>query len=159
MTEAEKIDPNLHTLQEDYSGAEKAKLSTRGLSLVVQDIASPANLRHQVQDTTFQDIADVSETLAKSYGIYLDFDRAKTGSDKDWMYMLRITIPGGGPITPRQWAILDDVGEKYTQSETYTGKVQPSIRVTTRQNVQLHWVRKKTSSRSCGSRQSRGSIR
>ena len=138
-----EIDPDLHTPMEDYSAAEKAKMSTRGLSLAIQDVSSPANLRHQFKDSSFQELADVAETLAKSYGIYLDFDRAKTGQEKDWMYMLRITIPGGGPLTGQQWAILDDVAEKYTGSDLYTGKVQPSLRVTTRQNVQLHWIKKK----------------
>jgi sulfite reductase (NADPH) hemoprotein beta-component len=141
MTE-EKIEPNLHTSFEDYSGAEKAKMATRGLTMVIPDVSSPANLSHQFRDTSFQDLADVAETLAKSYGIYLEFNRAKTGTEKDWMYMLRISIPGGGPITAKQWAILDDVAESYTQSESYTGRPQPSLRVTTRQNIQLHWIKK-----------------
>ncbi len=136
------IDPNLHTLPEDFSGAEKAKMSTRGLTMVVRDVSSPANLHHQFRDTSFQDLADVAETLAKSYGIYLEFNRAKTGSEKNWMYMLRISVPGGGPITGKQWTVLDDVADKYTQSDSYTGKSQPSLRVTTRQNIQLHWVKK-----------------
>ena len=137
------IDPELHTPQEDWSGNEKAKLATKGLTMVIKDINSPANLAHQFRDTSFEDLPDVAETLAKSFGIYTDFNRAKTGEEKDWMYMFRIAIPSGGPITAKQWAILDDVADKYTSSDTYTGKPEPTLRLTTRQAVQLHWIKKK----------------
>jgi len=82
------------------------------------------------------------ETLAKSYGIYLEFDRTKTGGvyDVNWMYMIRISIPGGGPITPAQWAFFDELSEKYTINPHIN---KPSLRLTTRQNIQFHWVSKK----------------
>lgn len=136
------IDPSLRTPQEDWSGNEKAKLATKGLTMVIKDINSPANLAHQFKDTSFADLPDVAETLAKSYGIYTDFNRAKTGEEKEWMYMFRIAIPSGGPINARQWAILDDVATKYTASDSYTGRPEPSLRLTTRQAVQLHWIKK-----------------
>lgn len=137
-----QIRPNLKTRPDEFSGAEKAKLSTQGLNLVIKDINSLANVQHQFIDPSFQEISEVAETLAKSYGIYTDFNRATTGDEKDWMYMLRITIPGGGPITRRQWEILDDIAGKYTSSSSYTGVPAPSLRMTTRQNIQLHWVKK-----------------
>ena len=137
------IEPEFRTPQEDWSGNEKAKLATKGLTVVIKDINSPANLAHQFRDTSFEDLPDVAEALAKSYGIYTDFNRAKTGVEKDWMYMFRIAIPSGGPITAKQWAILDEVATKYTSSDTYTGKPEPSLRLTTRQAVQLHWIKKK----------------
>jgi sulfite reductase (NADPH) hemoprotein beta-component len=112
------------------------------LNVVIKDVNSPSNISHQFMDPSFEKISDVAETLAKSYGIYTDFNRATTGEEKDWMYMLRITVPGGGPITRRQWEILDDVAGKYTSSTTYTGTPLPSLRLTTRQNIQLHWVKK-----------------
>jgi len=137
------IDPELHTPQEDWSGNEKAKLATKGLTIVIKDINSPANIAHQFRDTSFEDLPEVTEALAKSYGIYTDFNRAKTGEEKDYMYMFRIAIPSGGPITAKQWAILDEVANKYTSSDTYTGKPEPTLRLTTRQAVQLHWIKKK----------------
>src|SRR5690606_4308966 len=79
-----------------------------------------------------------SEVIAKSHGIYLEYNRAKTGREKDWMYMVRVTTPGGGPITREMWATLDDLSEKYTVNTDG----RPSLRVTTRQNIQFHWVKK-----------------
>jgi sulfite reductase beta subunit-like hemoprotein len=137
------IEPEFHTPQEDWSGPEKAKLATKGLTLVIKDINSPANLAHQFRDTSFEDLPEVAETLAKSFGIYTDFNRAKTGDAKEYMYMFRIAIPSGGPVNAKQWAILDDVASKYTASDTYTGKMEPSLRLTTRQAIQLHWIKKK----------------
>ena len=137
-----EIKPNLKTKFEDFSGPEKAKLSTQGFTLTIKSIEHPANLHHQLRDPSFEDISDVAESLAKSCGIYLEFDRAKTGEEKDWRYMLRICIPGGGPITRKQWEILDDVTNKYCISDRYTGVNKPSLRITTRQNIQLHWVKK-----------------
>ncbi len=137
-----EIKVNLRTATEDYSAAEKAKLATRGLTLVIKDRTSPVNLSTQFRDLSFDDLAAQAESLAKSYGIYLEFNRATTGAEKDWMFMLRISIPGGGPLTREQWAILDEVAGKYTESDSYTGTPQPSLRMTTRQNIQLHWVKK-----------------
>ena len=144
------IKPNLRTKFEDFSGAEKVKLATQGLTSLPLDIKSPMNLAYQLRDLSsphrakelfggIDDIAEEAEVLAKSYGIYLDFNRAKTGSEREWMYMIRISIPGGGPISSKQWAILDDLSETYTTSPD--GK--PSLRVTTRQNIQFHWIKKR----------------
>ena len=67
--------------------------------------------------------------------------RAKTGNEKDWMYMVRISIPGGGPITAKQWNILDSISDKYTMGpEKAYPHARPSLKITTRQNIQLHWV-------------------
>ncbi|MFQ6011966.1 MAG: nitrite/sulfite reductase, partial [Nitrososphaerales archaeon] len=134
----DEINPNFRTKFEDFSGPEKAKLATKGLTFIPPDINSTINLPYQFRDVS-SSLSDEAESLAKSYGVYLEFNRAKTGTEKDWMYMLRINIPGGGPITPEQWAILDDLSDRYTTNP----EGQPSLRVTTRQNVQFHWVRRK----------------
>ena len=138
-----EIKPNFKTKFEDFSGSEKAKVSTLGLTLTIRSVEHPANLYHQLRDPTFANISEVGESLVKSCGVYLEFDRAKTGEEKDWVYMIRISIPGGGPITRKQWDILDDVTERYCISDRYTGQLKPSLRITTRQNIQLHWVKKR----------------
>ncbi|MCB1049415.1 MAG: nitrite/sulfite reductase [Acidobacteria bacterium] len=84
------------------------------------------------------DIAWEAEQIAKSHGIYLEFNRAKSGKEKDWFYMIRIGIPGGQPLSPQQWALLDDLAERYAVNP----QGQASLRLTTRQAVQFHWVSK-----------------
>jgi len=127
--------PNFRTDPKDYSKVEIAKINSNGLR---------GNLFNEFRDPSSEDISWESDKIVKSHGIYLEFNRAKTGSEKDWMYMMRISIPGGGPITAEQWNILDKVADRYTVSPTDAHpQGRPSLRVTTRQNIQLHWVRKK----------------
>jgi len=73
--------------------------------MAIKDRNSQSNLYTQLRDTDFEELGEVAETLAKSYGIYLEFNRVQhrindtKKNKKDWMYMIRITILGGGPIT------------------------------------------------------------
>jgi sulfite reductase beta subunit-like hemoprotein len=130
------INPNFRTNSKDYSKVEIAKINSNELR---------GNLFNEFRDYSFQNISWESEQIAKSHGIYLEFNRARTGNEKDWIYMLRISIPGGGPITSQQWDILDRIADTYTigPSDAYPNNARPSLRITTRQNIQLHWVRKK----------------
>lgn len=122
------FEPVFQTPQDQHSKVELAKRASNG-----------------VQGTLFEsfrdDQADISweaEQIAKSYGIYLEFNRAKTGKAKDWIYMVRLGIPGGGPISPQQWRLLDDLASKHTQNPEGFA----SLRLTTRQAIQFHWVKK-----------------
>ncbi|MFA5060014.1 MAG: nitrite/sulfite reductase [Candidatus Omnitrophota bacterium] len=123
-----EFNPNFKTPQEQFSKEELNKLNSKGLrGTLYQD------LRDDKPDIIWE-----SEQLAKSYGFYLEFNRAKTGNEKDWMYLIRVSIPGGGPINRKQWQILDELSEKFTaDSDGHT-----SLRFTNRQNIQFHWVKK-----------------
>ncbi len=125
----EEINPNLRTPFQELSKHEHTKLASNGIR---------GNLYHDLRDTSAADLAWESEQLAKSHGIYLEWNRAKTGKEKEWMYMIRITIPGGGPITREQWMVFDELSERFTVSPD----ASPSLRITTRQNIQFHWVKK-----------------
>jgi sulfite reductase (NADPH) hemoprotein beta-component len=96
------------------------------------------DLAESLRDESRADIAWEAEQLAKSHGVYLEFNRAQTGREKDWRYMVRVGIPGGGPILPGQWAALDRLSERFAR----TPEGRPTLRLTSRQNVQFHWVRK-----------------
>ncbi|MBI5133455.1 MAG: nitrite/sulfite reductase [Thaumarchaeota archaeon] len=127
--------PNFRTDPKDYSKVEIAKINSNELR---------GNLFNEFRDASYENLEWESEQIVKSHGIYLEFNRAKTGSQKDWVYMIRVSIPGGGPITAEQWNILDGISDRYTAGpkDAYP-QGRPSLRVTTRQNIQLHWVRKK----------------
>jgi len=124
-----EINPNLRTPPEHLSKNEHAKLASNWIR---------GSLSQDFRDTSVADVSWESEQLAKSHGIYLEWNRAKTGKEKEWMYMIRITIPGGGPITRGQWMVLDELSERFTVDP----EGSPSLRVTTRQNIQFHWVKK-----------------
>src|SRR6185503_19021742 len=97
-------------------------------------------MAHQLKHLEYGHVTSDVETLLKSMGSYLEFNRHDPGRgfDRDFMYMIRFSIPGGGPINRDQWNLLDDLSDKYTKDPDG----HPSIRFTTRENIQFHWVKK-----------------
>ena len=81
-------------------------------------------------------ISDDDQQLVKFHGMYLQDDRdlraerSKKKMEKAFAFMLRVRIPGGA-LTPAQWLALDEVARVYGNR---------TVRVTTRQAVQLHGV-------------------
>ncbi len=121
-------EPYLHTPEAEWNGNERIKLAGGLLD----------GLPQAVNDNVEQSLSAEAEAIAKSHGIYLEYNRAKTGKEKDWMYMVRISVPGGGAFLPHQWKVIDDISRRYTTSP----EGRQSIRLTTRQNIQFHWIRK-----------------
>jgi len=120
--------PNFETHKEELSKEELNKLnSSGGIGTLGEEF------RNDQPDISWE-----AEQLAKSQGIYLEFNRARTGSEKEWLYMIRISNPGGGPISREQWLAYDELSDKYTTNP----EGHPSIRLTTRQNIQYHWLKK-----------------
>ncbi|HLF17827.1 MAG TPA: nitrite/sulfite reductase [Candidatus Omnitrophota bacterium] len=97
-------------------------------------------MKLQLKQLDYGYVTSDVETMLKSMGVYLEFDRDKPGRgfDQDWMYMIRFSNPGGGPINREQWRLLDDLSEKYTKDP----QGHSSIRFTTRENIQFHWIKK-----------------
>ena len=123
-----EVTPSFGTPKENYNANELIKL----------DLGIRGNLKEEFRNFSYAEIKHESEIIAKSHGIYLEFNRAKSGKEKDWNYMIRLAMPAGGPITRRQWQILDDLADKVGVSDE--GKA--SLRLTTRQCIQYHWVKK-----------------
>ncbi|MEM9420517.1 MAG: nitrite/sulfite reductase [Planctomycetota bacterium] len=123
-------EPVLQTPEDQLSHDEHFKINSNG-------VVGPLPERYRDHDTL--DLEKESEFLSKSHGLYLEYNRAKTGREKDWMYMVRVTVPGGGAFNADQWAILDKVADDYCHHNPYGGN---SLRLTTRQNIQYHWLRK-----------------
>ena len=79
-----------------------------------------------------------SQQLLKFHGSYQQEDRdarknrSKAGVGKHYMFMIRGRIPGG-KLTAPQYLALDDIAGKYANG---------TIRLTTRQSIQLHGVLK-----------------
>lgn len=130
----ERPQPLLNTPPEEWNEVERIKTAAVTAAGPLGDLVGALG------DLSQEDVAHEAEALAKSHGIYLEYDRAKTGKEKDWMYMVRISVAGGGPFTRETWRVIDELAERYTTPAEGGAK---SIRLTTRQNVQYHWVKKK----------------
>jgi len=123
--------PNLRTEPKDFERPEILK----GNSIFVL-----REMDFQFKDETHEHVTSDVEMYAKSYGIYLEYNRAIAGRgfNRDWMYMIRVSNPGGGPVNRVQWQAYDNLSEKHCKNPEGV----PSLRLTTRQNVQFHWVKK-----------------
>ena len=81
-------------------------------------------------------IVEDDQQLVKFHGMYLQDDRdlrperTRKKMEKAFAFMIRVRIPGG-VLTPQQWLALDEVSRVYGNG---------TMRLTTRQTVQLHGV-------------------
>ena len=81
-------------------------------------------------------IVEDDQQLVKFHGMYLQDDRdlrserTRKKMEKAFAFMIRVRIPGG-VLTPAQWLALDQVARDYGNG---------SMRLTTRQTVQLHGI-------------------
>src|SRR6476619_7449738 len=81
-------------------------------------------------------IVEADAQLVKFHGMYLQDDRdlrperARKKMEKAFSFMIRVRIPGG-VRNPQQWLALDEVARVYGNG---------TMRLTTRQTVQLHGV-------------------
>jgi sulfite reductase (NADPH) hemoprotein beta-component len=89
-------------------------------------------LREEITGAIIEDDAQ----LVKFHGMYLQDDRdlrnerTRKKMEKAFAFMIRVRIPGG-VLTPRQWLALDEVARVYGNG---------TMRLTTRQTVQLHGI-------------------
>jgi sulfite reductase (NADPH) hemoprotein beta-component len=89
-------------------------------------------LREEITGAIIEDDAQ----LVKFHGMYLQDDRDlrpernRKKMEKAFAFMIRVRIPGG-VLTPQQWLMLDKVARDYGNG---------TMRMTTRQTVQLHGV-------------------
>ena len=89
-------------------------------------------LREEITGAIIED----DQQLVKFHGMYLQDDRdlrperTRKKMEKAFSFMIRVRIPGG-VLTPHQWLTLDRVGRDYANG---------TMRMTTRQTVQLHGI-------------------
>src|SRR5262249_22742311 len=93
-------------------------------------------LAEGLRDQATGAISDDDAQLVKFHGMYLQDDRdlrserTKKKMEKAFSFMIRVRI-SGGVLSPRQWLTLDRVARQYGNG---------TMRLTTRQTVQLHGV-------------------
>lgn len=93
-------------------------------------------LAEGLRDAVTGAIAEEDAQLVKFHGMYLQDDRDLRGErmrkkmEKAFSFMIRVRMPGG-VLTPAQWLTLDRLARDYGNG---------TVRLTTRQAVQLHGV-------------------
>ena len=110
----------------------------------IEDIKENSNglrgtIVEQLEDIDVTYFAEANKQLIKFHGLYQqkDRDRFDEGGKrfkKPYSFMLRGRITGG-LLTTKQYCLWDDLADKYTANK--------SLRFTTRQCIQLHYLFKK----------------
>ncbi len=97
-------------------------------------------LRKELEDLSRPDVETDLKINLKPNGIYIQFDRDLIKkSTREWSFMVRDTVWGGGDISAGDWLQYSRLADLYSRSD----EGSPSIRLTTRQNFQFHRVSKK----------------
>ncbi|WP_394349703.1 NADPH-dependent assimilatory sulfite reductase hemoprotein subunit [Chryseobacterium panacisoli] len=115
--------------KENLSPVERIKTSSNGLR---------GSLKESLADNFTGAIREDDQTLIKFHGMYQQDDRdrreERVSKKLEWLYsyMIRLRLPGGF-LTPEQWVGLNETAEDHS-----TG----TIKVTTRQTIQLHGILK-----------------
>src|SRR5450432_1412134 len=109
-------------------------MSKRGVEEIKGD---SDGLRGEIGSTLGSDVPKFSDddaTLLKFHGTYQQDDRDRrrgaAGGEKAWMFMVRTKMPGGG-LTSEQYLAHDDLAGSLGNC---------TLRLTTRQGIQLHGV-------------------
>jgi sulfite reductase (ferredoxin) len=119
---------------ENPSGPESVKAESRHLR---------GSLRDDIADSTTGGVSHDSEVLLKFHGIYAQDNRDRrkalkaaagdgAAAGKEHIYMIRASVPGG-VLTGEQWLAMDRLTDQLADG---------TLRVTTRQGVQWHFVGK-----------------
>lgn len=90
---------------------------------IAATLADPATDRFAEDDTQF----------LKFHGIYQQDDRDRRKTGKQYLFMVRLRLPGG-VITPAQYLACDDLAKRHGNN---------TLRVTSRQSLQFHGVVKR----------------
>ncbi|MGD9896837.1 MAG: NADPH-dependent assimilatory sulfite reductase hemoprotein subunit [Candidatus Methylacidiphilaceae bacterium] len=95
-------------------------------------------LAEALREATSSHFSETDSQILKFHGSYQQDDRdrraerRKAGLDKDWIFMIRTKTPGGR-LSATQYLTLDRLAETVGNG---------TLRITTRQGIQLHGIRK-----------------
>jgi len=118
---------------EEMSANERIKLESRGLVLVAEK-GGAHPFREEIESLSRGEptISGTAKELSKFFGIYKQQGRGERGKKTaDYFFMVRIKAPGGGRLSPAQWAALDDAADLFGDG---------TLRITSRQGIQYHHV-------------------
>lgn len=122
------------TLENFYKKPEKAAQE----QMKIDSLYLKGNILAELEDKSLAEVSDYSYELLKFHGTYQGHNRdtatarKKQGLEKENEFMVRMRLPAGR-LTAKQYIEVDDIATKYAND---------TIRITTRQTLQLHVIAK-----------------
>ncbi|MCF6268282.1 MAG: hypothetical protein L3J41_01065 [Melioribacteraceae bacterium] len=127
------------TLNELEVALSERDLNRDELNKLKNGILGGNKLKDELENFDKDDIDKTVQIHIKSHGIYLQTDRDELkNKNKVFTFLVRIPFWGGGDISAEQFLQISKLSDKYSKDEF--GK--PSMRLTTRQAIQFHRVKK-----------------
>jgi sulfite reductase (NADPH) hemoprotein beta-component len=118
----------------------KRELSKDELAKYKNELLGGERLKNELEDLSRPDVEKDLKINLKPNGIYIQFDRELIKkSVREWSFMVRDTVWGGGDISAGDWLQYSRLADLYSKADDGSS----SIRLTTRQNFQFHRVSKK----------------
>jgi sulfite reductase beta subunit-like hemoprotein len=116
------------------------ELSKDELAKYKNELLGGERLKNELEDLSRPDVEKDLKINLKPNGIYIQFDRELIKkSVREWSFMVRDTVWGGGDISWEDWLQYSRLADLYSTADDGSS----SIRLTTRQNFQFHRVSKK----------------
>ncbi|MDH3686276.1 MAG: hypothetical protein OEP95_08615, partial [Myxococcales bacterium] len=112
---------------------ERIKAESQGLFFIAEK-AGTHTFRDEIDALSgdAKTIGGTAKELSKFFGIYRQQGRGDRGKKTDdHFFMVRLKLPAGGKLTPKQWAALDDSADLFADG---------TLRVTSRQAIQYHHI-------------------
>ncbi len=117
---------------DEMSKNEQLKLESEGLFWVAGK--TKHSFRSEIDDLSAgraETLSGEAEEISKHFGIYKQVERVDGRKTHDYIFMVRMRVPGGGEISAAQWRALCFASDRFADG---------TIRLTTRQAIQFHHI-------------------
>ena len=116
----------------EMSKNEQLKLESEGLFWVAGK--TKHSFRSEIDDLSAgraETLSGEAKEISKHFGIYKQVERVDGRKTHEYIFMVRMRVPGGGELSAAQWRALCDASDRFADG---------SIRLTTRQAIQFHHI-------------------
>lgn len=117
---------------EEMSKNERLKVESEGLFWVAGK--EKHSFRSEIDDLTggrAETLSGEAKEISKHFGIYKQVERVDGRKTHDYIFMVRMRVPGGGELSAAQWRAICDASDRFADG---------TVRLTTRQAIQFHHI-------------------
>jgi sulfite reductase (ferredoxin) len=117
---------------EEMSKNERLKVESEGLFWVAGK--EKHSFRSEIDDLTAgraPTLSNEGKEISKHFGIYKQTERVEGRKTHDYIFMVRMRVPGGGELSGAQWRAICEASDRFADG---------TVRLTTRQAIQFHHI-------------------
>ncbi len=117
---------------EEMSKNERLKVESEGLFWVAGKVKH--SFRSEIDDLSAgraETLSNEAKEISKHFGIYKQTERVDGRKTHDYIFMVRMRVPGGGELSGAQWRALCEAADRFADG---------TLRLTTRQAIQFHHI-------------------